>query len=235
MANAKSTARPSRGQSRNASGRGNVVARSGKPRNSAVYPVYRSVSGFPMQKVVTLPYAMEMLTSSAGFSTQTFRTIDMHDPDYTGGGHQCRGWDQYKVFYRYYRVLSVLARSRFSWEETPSQSQAVGMYIDDDATFDYSNTNDLYEKCGPTRVKLLTPDRNAVVRISMLANISKLTGGALDNVRSLCTGSPTETGPYIHVWAVPNNTGTLTYGGVRVHIQLEYTVELMEPLAVGGS
>lgn len=189
-----------------------------------------------MTRSVTLPYHMEMMSStSGGFSTQTFRTIDMHDPDYTGGGHQCRGWDQYKVFYRYYRVTHVLVKARYSWEETPSQCHSVGMYVDDDSTFDYSNTNDLYEKTGPRLARLLTPDRTSVVNITTNVPIDRYTRGALKNIRTLCTASPTETGPYVHIWAVPNNTGVLSYGAVRIHIELQYTVDLHEPLAISGS
>ncbi len=202
---------------------------------SAVYPLYSSTSLLPMTKLVTLPYAMEFLASSAGFSYNTFYSHNCHDPDYTGGGHQPRGWDQLKVFFKFYRVLSCKVHARFSWEETPSQSACVGIYVDDDSSFDYSTTTDLYERNGYRLTKNLNPDRDAVVTAQETVDIDKWTRGALKTSRTAVGSSPTEAAPFIHVFSIFNNTAAATYGGVRIHVQLEYRVLASEPNPVGGS
>jgi len=210
-----------------------------RPRKSvssrSVYPRYAALPGIPSVKTVVLPYHMEYLTSAGStFSVQTFNSANAHDPDYTGGGHQPRGWDQYKAFYKFYRVTAVSIKVTFFWEETPSQSHACGIYIDDDSSFYFSNTNDLFEK-NARKTRQLTSDRTSKVVLTERLNLRNCTNKALMTQRTAVGSSPSEAAPFIHVWSVANNTATLTYGGVRVHCGLHYHVQLFEPVDLAGS
>jgi len=221
------------------------TARSVRPRRKVkfsraktykrVYPKFSSIPALPSVKTVILPYHMEYITSVGNVITyQTFNSFNCHDPDYTGSGHQPRGWDQWKALYKYYRVLSCSIRAVFFWEETPSQSHTCGIFIDDDATFGYTGTNDLFEKCGKN-TRTLTSDRTSKVILRTYVNMFKSTNKALRTSRTPVGSSPTETAPYIHVWSIANNTASLTYGAVRVHVGLHYKVQLFEPIDILGS
>jgi len=200
-----------------------------------VYPAYSSMPGLPTTKTIVMPYHMEMITNSAGISYNTFRSNSIYDPDYTGTGHQPRSHDQWAQYYKYYRVLSCYVKSIFFWEEIPSQSHAVGLYIDDNATFAFSSSLDLYEKSGPRFTKQLLSDRTSRILVQRRINLSKFANKALRDQRTAFGSNPTLDGPFIHVWTLPNNTTSLTYGGVRVHVVLHYKVQVFEPLDITGS
>lgn len=201
----------------------------------STYPRYSALPGLPSVKNVILPYHMEYVTSvGSTITSQTFNSANAHDPDYTGTGHQPRGWDQYKAFYKSYRVTACSIKATFFWEETPSQSHSCGIYIDDDSTFAFSNTNDLYEKNGK-KTRHLLPDRTNKVVLSEYVNLSKCTNKALMTQRTAVGSSPSEAAPFIHVWSIANNTATLSYGPVRVHCQLHYHIQLFEPVDITGS
>jgi len=209
-------------------------ARAIKARKSA-YPLYASLPGFLKQTVVNMPYHMEFTTSSSSITYNTFNSNDIYDPDYTGSGHQPRSHDQYALYYKYYRVTKCKFKAIFFWEETPSQSHAVGVYIDDNGTFAYSSTLDLYEKEGMKYSKILQSDRTSTVTIVRNIPMTSMTAGALKDQRTTFGSAPTLKAPYIHVWTVPNNTTALSYGAVRVHIEMIFTVNVFEPIDIGGS
>jgi len=190
--------------------------------------------GLPATKTVYLPYHMEFTTSSSSLTYNTFRSNSIYDPDFTNVGHQPRGHDQYAQYYKYYRVTGIKIRAIFNWEETPSQSHAVGVYLDDNSTFAYSGSIDLYEKAGKM-TRFLSSDRAARQTISRALNLNKLGNKALNDQRTAFGSNPTLDGPFIHVWTIPNNTTSLTYGAVRVHVALVLTTQLFEPLDIGGS
>lgn len=199
------------------------------------YPIYSSMPGLPITKVVYMPYHMEFTTSSNVITYNTFRSNSIFDPDYTGGGHQPRGHDQWSQYYKYYRVTSCDVKAAFFWEETPSQSHCVGIYLDDNVSFAYTGSLDLYEKGGFKCTKQLLPDRTSRVFIRRRVNMYRMTNKSLMDQRTAFGSNAAEPGPYIHVWTLPNNTAVLSYGAVRVHVALVYRVQLFEPLDILGS
>lgn len=74
-------------------------------------PMYRGISRVnaiaPGRLVVTLPYAetFSMSTVASVPGSTVFRANSCFDPDFTGGGHQPRGFDQYTAMYGHARVL----------------------------------------------------------------------------------------------------------------------------------
>lgn len=199
------------------------------------YPMYSSMCGLPITKTVNMPYHMEFVTSSAGITYQTFRSNSIYDPDYTYGGHQPRSHDQYAAYYKYYRVLSCSVRATFFWDTIPSQSHCVGIYVDDNTTFAYSSSLDLYEKSGLRFTKPLLPSSLARVTVARRLNMSRMSNKALKDQRTEFNSNPAMDGSFIHIWTLPNNTGALTYGAVRVHVAMVFRVQMFEPLDITGS
>lgn len=195
---------------------------------------FNPVPYMPYKKIIKMPYDMEFITLSSGFIYNTFRSNSCHDPDWSGGGHQPRGWDQIKTFYKYYRVLSCMAYARFSWDRDADNSHVVGIYVDQDSSFDFNNSADLYERNGFRTTKLLTGDKARVVWCKQYVPINKMTVNGLSVDRIPTDSNPVNAAPYIHVFTCPNNVTTPT-AYVRVHVKLIYKVIVFEPVDVGGS
>lgn len=67
--------------------------------------------GMPNIKYCKFVYGDEfsISNSSSNFNVYEFNMNSLHDPDFSGGGHQPRQWDQLKVFYRGYIVYGLSA------------------------------------------------------------------------------------------------------------------------------
>jgi len=69
--------------------------------------VRRPIGGFPNSKTVSLRY-VDNFALNPGTAPSTanyvFRVNNLHDPDYTGVGHQPMYFDNYKAIYSRYRV-----------------------------------------------------------------------------------------------------------------------------------
>jgi len=61
----------------------------------------------PQSLTVKLKYAeaISLNPGVAAFSNYIWRANDLYDPNYTGGGHQPRGFDQWMVFYNHFTVI----------------------------------------------------------------------------------------------------------------------------------
>jgi hypothetical protein len=76
---------------------------------------------------------------SPGVSTvgvHSYRINDLYDPDYTGIGHQPRGFDQWMAFFFHFTVIKVTVKTTFStaFEIADQTRNVVGLYISDTAT-----------------------------------------------------------------------------------------------------
>jgi len=206
-----------------------------RPIYRRTYPRYASMPGLPSIKTVFMPYHQEFVTSASTITYNTFRSNSIYDPDFSGIGHQPRGHDQWALYYKNYRVIACMAKATFFWEEVPSQSHCVGIYLDDNSSFAYSSSLDLYEKEGARGTRQLLSDRTSRIVVKRYVNMSSMTNKSLRDQQTAFGNNPTLAGPYIHVWTLPNNTTVLSYGGVRVHVTLIYKVQLFEPLDISGS
>jgi len=69
------------------------------------------MSGFPKSKVVTMRYAdsgeITLNSTPGALSYQKYRANSIYDPDFTGGGHQPMGYDQWNQNYNHYVVLGA--------------------------------------------------------------------------------------------------------------------------------
>ena len=66
------------------------------------------LGGMPKRKLCRLKYVQQITldpSSLAPIAAHEFRANSLFDPDYSGTGHQPRGFDQLMVYYDHYRVL----------------------------------------------------------------------------------------------------------------------------------
>lgn len=75
-----------------------------RKRRKARLPI---LGGFPTRKTVRLRYAttVSLNPSSGNVVYHQLSCNSLFDPDYTGGGHQPRGFDQWMLAYNHYNVI----------------------------------------------------------------------------------------------------------------------------------
>lgn len=207
---------------------------SSRTRVRKAFPMYSSLPGLAPSRIVYMPYSGEHLTGGAALTYQIYRSNSIYDPDYTGTGHQPRSHDQYALYYRYYRVLGCKIKVTAFWQDGAGKTTYVGLFADSDVTTYYTNPQDLFEKYGNRRARILLGTMQSKVSMSLSVPISKLTAGALKDQRTVFGANPTLDGPFINIWWVPTDlSATTTYP--RIHAQLVYKVLLTEPIDISGS
>lgn len=71
-----------------------------------------STTGWPRERWATLRYQSfpgNVATDVNGFATMSFRLNSVHDPDFSGAGHQPMGFDEYSAIYQQYTVTTCKA------------------------------------------------------------------------------------------------------------------------------
>jgi len=74
-------------------------------RNTKTTTVVKSAGPFAPKTICRLKYTDTLRASNSAFD-QTYRLNSLFDPDYTHGGHQPMGRDQYALLYNKYRVFA---------------------------------------------------------------------------------------------------------------------------------
>ena len=90
--------------------------------------MYRKPRDIDIFKPITtkLVYTDTVLLTSTGsiaFNTYTFRANSVHDPDWTGGGHQPTRYDQLQAIYARYEVLKSNIRVQFTTGDVSTTSR----------------------------------------------------------------------------------------------------------------
>lgn len=94
----------------------------------------RTMNPFPTNYVCKLRYSQVLpLTSGVGsWGYQRFQLNNLYDPDYSGVGHQPRGYDEITAIYQRYLVLG--AKIKLKILQTTSQNAYVGFTVRKDAS-----------------------------------------------------------------------------------------------------
>lgn len=216
-----------------APGKGYILSR---PRYRYRIPV----APVPNKMLVKLRYAdsVEINPGSLGaIAYHTMRANDLYDPDFTGTGHQPKGFDQWTAFYDHFTVLGSKIRVTFtSMDDTPSTGTvACGIYLDDNST-PPNNVIDFMEERKNTYMTLGSADSGNSSKVMTRKFSSKKFFGVKNIVgQSLYRGqmgnfgtgsSPTEQA-YWQIWATGLNA-TSDVSGIRVLIDIEYIAVLTE-------
>lgn len=199
------------------------------PRN----PQYSVVGVASKTRMVNMCYAEQFaLTSSLGFvANYQFLLNSIYDPNYTGGGHQPLGHDQWAQFYKTYKVLGAKITARFFWNDsaTVGQTHRVGIILDKDTT-PYSAYAPLIEKTHAKCTKILHGNSRDSQSVVCYYSGKKAFGKDFNdhNHHSPFGASPT-TPIFANVFAVPITGGSST-DDVRVEVILEQFVVLSDPI-----
>jgi len=180
----------------------------------------RTSLGMPRTFKTKLLYVQEFTLDPGTYSTsQSFRANDLYDPDYTGLGHQPRGFDQLTPFYQRFYVVG----SRIRVKQVIMPNQAVSnmepMYWGIDITRSPTELDGLTQSDIIERVKTYKLGGNFFNTSTVTQNKSKKFSTKKHfSVKSMigdnsyyCTdgASPSNVG-YFTCWAAPcmgNNPG----------------------------
>lgn len=186
---------------------------------------------------VRLPYSYQgaLVESAAALGVAySFRINDVFDPDFSGGGLQPLGLDQYAQFYGRYHVWGFRYEVTFS---TRTQAPIyVGCHFAAQSTLPavaiaWFVTN------GTVKTKALggTTGSNNVVVIRGRANIPDVLGVKMkeysDQDFSAAVAASPARPAYLHVWTV----GRTTVATTDISVRLWYDTEFSQPVALGMS
>jgi hypothetical protein len=104
---------------------------------------------WPITTQVKLPYVghATLTPGSAGAPAYVFlRAGSCYDPEYSVGGHQPLGFDQWSTFYNHYTVVGSTLKCTFHSLATAPQGPVVlGITLKDTATYTLASWTALYE------------------------------------------------------------------------------------------
>lgn len=203
---------------------------------TSAFPLYGTLAFMPPVLRAEFPYNDNLnFAAGAGLNTYLFNSNNMYDPNYTGTGHQPRGWDQITPYYKYYRVVSVTMQVKATWNGIADSVFYVGVFLDADTTISTTTYQDMLERFGPKYHRLLKPSVLAqAVPPTIRVDLDKLANKALSVQRTAVGSAPDLPGPRLGVWW-GRCDGALPSYSPLLFVTLVYTCELFEPTEIGGS
>jgi len=187
--------------------------------------------GFPSTNVVKMRYCeVNDITLTAGFAQYQFVANGLFDPDFTGGGHQPLGFDQWKLFYNHYVVLG----SKCSFTITGANSGVTGSctvncQLSDDTAVPTDIQTLMESGRGTTRVvNGFTGINPVTVRSKFSAKKFFSITNVKDNVTRI--GAPTNANPTdIAVYTLTMFNKSLATPDMSITTMIEYIVLFNEP------
>lgn len=135
-------------------------------RNQPISPSYNRLplGGFPLAQTVKLRYCEQIaidVDQIAGVEHFRYRANSMYDPNFTGIGHQPRGFDQWMAVYDHYRVIqshiTVTPTTNTYVNLTPGMFEII---LCDDTITPITNYKDLFENFSSNGKPLLYGPEN---------------------------------------------------------------------------
>lgn len=157
----------------------------------------------------------------------------LYDPNYTGTGHQPRGFDQLMTMYDHFTVIG--AKISVDWSTNSSASIGplqVGISVKDSATT-YSDGNDYAEGRNVVSrvIRSTSASGNAgYMHLSKQFSTAKFLGRskvlADPELKGSVSADPTE-GAYFHIWCAPLSTNDEP--ALTIKYRVDYLVVFTEP------
>ncbi len=203
-------------------------------------PAIRKSPLLKVQQVVLRYHQRDALDPAAGgvVAGRIYRANGMFDPEFTGAGHQPRGFDQLMALYDHFVVVKSKITVRFCWA---AESDAVvnvpvdvGVCLVNGTTL-LLGDNFSYQEDGYSNFKLLTPNESNEIVITNTFNngfLGKKTWQGDDELEGSVTADPAEQAFY-HIFASPLTTQDAP--SIAMSVQIEYTAMLIEPSLPGAS
>lgn len=183
-------------------------------------------------KIVTkLRYAQSLQLIGGGPgapSSRAFRAGDLYDPDFTGTGHQPRGFDQLMTLYDHFVVLHSKITVYFTLPSLATINNLVSISLRDNGTT-ISSHNDILEY-GNRVITTLTVEKDYAV-LSYTYSPQKFLGRKSPmsdpDLKGSDSASPVENA-FFHVTTMANDVGQTT-SPTGISVVIDYVVALIEP------
>jgi len=181
----------------------------------------------------TLRYSETYQRTGLAVYDYQFRLNSLFDPNYTGGGHQPKGFDQLAAFYQRYRVYNV------RWEvlqwSTNSAMASHLVVVPTNSSTSYTDASDAIEAtyAKHTITYMYQPKKLAgVVGLAALNGKTHVAYASDDTTQALVSTNPSEV-LNLHVFseALDGSTTLVLYQTVT----LLYDVEFSDPVQLGQS
>lgn len=162
-----------------------------------------------------------------------FRANDLYDPDFSGIGHQPRGFDQLMTLYSHFVVVGAKIHVTFMspYEETHTQNAIVGIstlnssVVKTDVNDYLEGRNTIYKPCVSTPE---TPMKCSLVKTFSTRKFLGRSKPLSDpELKGSTSGSPTEVA-YFHCF-VGETSGAIDPDATRLVVHIEYSAVLIEP------
>lgn len=201
-----------------------------------------TLGGFPTTKKIRLRYATTVsLNPGAGQVVKhQFGANNMFDPDYTGGGHQPRGFDQWMLNYHHYTVVGSKITIKPCGPDNKGNTSAspgyFGITLAPDAAFPWTSWVDLAESrfAGKgTPIMVNTTESRSVTRTfsaKKYFGVSSIV--AQTHYKGTVAAGPTEIANYQMWMASPVGDDPVA---VNFTVIIEYIAVLTEPKYVAAS
>lgn len=162
-----------------------------------------NIGGFPKSMFTTLKYVQAgSLNPGVGGTNaiQVFRANDIYDPDYTGAGHQPRGFDQWMTLYDHFYVKRSKITIEYHNGDATYEVQ-VGVAMRDDYPTE-ADPIDYAEQDGGSRLLGRVSSSKNATKIVKYFNFSKQNYAkyVCEQNKGGLTSGPTEVS-YFHCWA----------------------------------
>lgn len=200
----------------------------------------RALAGLPTSRLIKFRYVSNgILDAPIGTTaTHVYRINSIHDPDFTGIGHQPLGHDEWSAFYEKYCVQGAKITCSF-WSTSVTGDLAianVGLATRDTSTVE-NNIDTLIEN-GRCKYRTLhnSDGANNVKTIVYKWSRKKWfkTGPYLVYPQMASFGdNPTELA-FLHIFVGPV-ISTQNLGGIYFKIQIDFIVKLLEPQTLARS
>jgi len=188
--------------------------------------------------IITMKYTdgLSFTLATVTASTQVYNLNSQFDPDRTGSGHQCYGYDQIATFYNRYRVHKARWHLIFS---PSSASYRVGVLpmngllaasVVDLATFTTARENPRCKGWIQGASGQSKPFTGSV-NLQLLNGVRSVEYNADDRFEAVVSASPSEV-MVLQVMFYNPGGGTIT---INVDVTLEFDVDFHDPISLGGS
>lgn len=209
-------------------------SKKGKRSGGRSAAVTRSIAwhGRPVPPILKtqLRYSTSLLTitSATGQGEYQMNVQDLYDPDRTGAGHQCMGFDELAALYDSYRVEKCDYKVTFSSADSGTNTLCSHAVWVNDVTTVPSTVGEAQEQAGVIikYTKWNSEPKSITMSINPWESIgqTKAQYDADTNNRAFCTTSPVNT----NVIHFQSGTGAASFI-VSFNIEIEYTVLFLDP------
>lgn len=185
---------------------------------------------FPSKITATMRYSTTInLDPSLGTpAPYLFRANSIHDPDFTGIGHQPYGHDTYALIYNHYNVRSCI----ITMTPTTVRNGIFGCSITDDSTVQ-SDYDTIRETKG-TKMAPMIAEGGQLPTVKNYYNVNQNFDIPFQKATSASFGASPSEGMYFHCWFEAQNS-TSDQSSANFLITLTYIVDMWELRDLGQS